>query len=84
MNHPKNIRKRGARNSGAPASYTDLPFLSRSQVATRFGVCTKTIKRWENSGLLTPIVVNSRVVRYQASEVEQLVANALRQSVGSN
>ncbi len=48
-------------------------YYSRREIAEKFSVDTGTIYRWELRGLLTPIRVNSRVIRYRESEVLALV-----------
>ena len=50
-----------------------LRLLSRKQVAEMAGVHPGTIKRWERRGLLKPIRINPRVVRYKAAEVMRLL-----------
>lgn len=52
---------------------TEKPLLNRKQVAERFGVCTETIKRWQHRGLLPAIVINPRVTRYRAEDVERFL-----------
>jgi len=47
--------------------------LSRKQVANLFGVCKETIRRWEKDGLLKPVVINPRVLRYYVSDVNTLM-----------
>ena len=47
--------------------------LSRAQVADMLGLCKETIRRWEKTTQLTPIIFNSRVYRYRHSDVEALV-----------
>lgn len=47
--------------------------LSRKEVATRLGVCTETVKRWQHNNKLKAIVFNDRVVRYEWSAVELLM-----------
>jgi len=47
--------------------------LSRKQVANLFGVCKETIRRWEQQGLFKPVVINSRVLRYHVSDVNNIV-----------
>lgn len=47
--------------------------LSRKQVASLFGVCKETIRRWEQQGLFKPVIVNSRVLRYQVADIEAII-----------
>lgn len=43
--------------------------LTRAEVATHFKVTKETIRRWENRGLITPIIINARVYRYSISTI---------------
>ena len=47
--------------------------LTRAQVADMLGLCKETIRRWEKTTQLKPIIFNSRVYRYRHAEVEALV-----------
>jgi predicted site-specific integrase-resolvase len=50
--------------------------LTRKQVAGLFCVSRKTIARWTKLGELTAIYINSRVVRYDPAQVNQLIREA--------
>ena len=50
--------------------------LSRKQVATRWSVCTETVKRKERAGLLSPVRFNRRLTRYRLSDVLALEQEA--------
>lgn len=43
--------------------------LTRREVADYFSVCKETIRRWEKSGEITPLMINARVYRYRMSDV---------------
>lgn len=43
--------------------------ISRGQVAKKFNVCSRTIKRWEESFGLKAHKINTRMVMYRVSEV---------------
>ena len=47
-------------------------FLSRTELATRWGVSKETIKRREREGLLTPIRFNQRLLRYRLEDVIEI------------
>jgi predicted site-specific integrase-resolvase len=47
--------------------------LSRKQVAHLFGVCKETVRRWERQGMFTPVIINSRVLRYRMADVQSIV-----------
>ena len=51
--------------------------LSRSHVAKRWGVCGATVRRREKSGLLHPIVLGPRLIRYRLSEIEAIERDGL-------
>jgi predicted site-specific integrase-resolvase len=46
---------------------------SRKQVATRCGVHSESVKRWQKAGLLPAYVINCRVVRYAPEDVEKFL-----------
>jgi hypothetical protein len=50
----------------SPASSQPAPFLSRRQVADRWGVCVHTVAKNKS---LTPVRFNPRLIRYRFSEV---------------
>jgi len=52
-------------------------FLSRRQLAQRWGVCTETIKRRERAKQLGAIRFNGRLIRYRLSDIEQIEREAL-------
>lgn len=43
--------------------------LTRREVADYFSVCKETVRRWEKSGEITPLMINARVYRYRMSDV---------------
>jgi predicted DNA-binding transcriptional regulator AlpA len=43
--------------------------LSRKELAERFGVSIKTLKRREQAGTLRPLSLGARTVRYRLSEI---------------
>ncbi|MEZ5326942.1 MAG: hypothetical protein R3F19_17980 [Verrucomicrobiales bacterium] len=52
-----------------PEGETTSRFLSRTQLAERWGVSKETIKRREREGLLSPIRFNQRLLRYRLEDV---------------
>jgi predicted site-specific integrase-resolvase len=59
--------------SDAPAAV--LPqVVSRRQAAIALGVCKYTVRRWELAGLIQPIRINSRLLRYRVADIERLLA----------
>lgn len=46
----------------------------RTRVAFYLGVCTRTIKRYEQTKKLTPHVINSRLTAYPETEVMALLS----------
>jgi len=64
---------------GAVMKTTSLPplmekLLTRGQVAALFGVTKHTVRMYERRGLLSSLRLNHRVVRYDAADVQQLLA----------
>lgn len=49
-----------------------IELLSRGQVADLLGVCTRTIRRWEQVGRL-PCVKIGRSIRYRSQDVKNLI-----------
>lgn len=52
-------------------------FLSRYELAMRWGVSKETIKRREREGLLTPIRFNQRLLRYRLEDVIEVERSLL-------
>jgi hypothetical protein len=52
--------------------------LTRREAAELLRVNPRTLLRYEQQGLLTPIRLNSRVTRYQQKDLEQFLARASR------
>lgn len=50
--------------------------IPRPKVARSFGVCCRTIKRWEIVKGLTPFKITSRLVGYPASQIERIKSDA--------
>ena len=48
-------------------------FQKAKPVGKRFGVCSKTISRWGDAGLISKHRVNARVVLYSVTEVESFI-----------
>ena len=63
-------------NANADTSKLSNRLISRKDVALLFGLHTETIKRWERRGCLTAIKVNSRLVRYRFTEVQNLIISS--------
>jgi hypothetical protein len=50
--------------------------IPRQAVARMFGVCTRTVKRWEPLHNLTPHRITSRLTAYPADEIERIKSDA--------
>lgn len=60
--------------SDRAAEFTPLPqLLTRKQIAALFSVRTETVKRRQRASALPALVLNSRVTRYQESDVARLM-----------
>ncbi len=57
-------------NPKTPAGVT---LLSRKAVAALIGVSTMTLKRWEKRGMLHPLKLSERLVRYRPEEIEKFL-----------
>lgn len=51
-------------------------FLSRQQLAARWGMCSESIKRRQAKGLLRAYMLGS-AVRYKLAEIEAIEANSI-------
>jgi hypothetical protein len=47
----------------------EAPLISRPALAARWECHVETIKRWERQGLLHPVGLSSRLIRYRMAEV---------------
>ena len=52
------------------------PSLTRKQLAERWNITTRTLKRWEKAGRINPLTLSSRVIRYRLAEVLAIEADA--------
>lgn len=50
-----------------------IKLLNRKEVANILGVCTRTIRNWEQVGRLACVKVSPRCIRYRSQDVEKLV-----------
>ncbi len=50
-----------------------IKLLTRVQVADLLGVCTRTIRRWEQVGRLACVRVSPKCIRYRSQDVEKLI-----------
>ena len=55
---------------------TTEQFLSRKQLQRRWSCCIETIKRRQRAGVLTPIYLSARMVRYALRNIEEVEAAA--------
>ena len=51
----------------------ELKLLSRDQVAGILSVSKMTIKRYERRGMLSPVYLSSRAIRYHSQDVQRLI-----------
>ncbi len=47
-------------------------YMTPQEVAEHFGVDKRTLRRWEEAGVIKGVRFNSRVLRYRREDVEQL------------
>ncbi|HPY31120.1 MAG TPA: helix-turn-helix domain-containing protein [Verrucomicrobiota bacterium] len=60
-------------NFNVDKSQSLYSLLSRKQTADLLGVSTRTLRRMERRGELDPIRISSRLVRYSASQIRELL-----------
>ena len=49
--------------------------LSSKEVSEILGLSRRTLARYEEQGILKPVKLNSRVIRYYRNEIEDMLAN---------
>jgi transposase len=54
----------------------ETQLISRRKAAALLDVSTKTLFRWERTGRLTGIKINSRTTRYYRHQVQKLIADS--------
>lgn len=59
-----------------PETQPQPPLLSKRQAARRIGICPHTLARWVRQGKIKPIRFNSRMLRFDARDVENLISLA--------
>ena len=55
---------------------TDHRLLSRKDVAEMLSLSVPTVKRYQQQGLIKPIILNSRLVRYRYEEIVAFIDQA--------
>lgn len=60
------------RKPKAANAWDESKMIPRARVAQIFGVCNRTVKRWEADKLLTPHKISPRLVVYKEEEVNAL------------
>lgn len=58
------------------SDFKELKLLSRDQVAGLLAVSKMTIKRYEKKGMLNPVFLSSRSIRYYSQDVQKLIQQA--------
>ena len=57
-----------------PSSSELEPLLTAKEVAQGWRVCTRTLRRWSELGILRPVRLSARCIRYRASDVVAAVS----------
>jgi predicted site-specific integrase-resolvase len=60
-------------------TFAEVRLISRREIADFLGVHMITVRRWEAKGMLTPIKISERVVRYHPEDVMKLIAGKQQQ-----
>jgi len=55
---------------------TDYCLLSRKEVAQILSLSVPTVKRYQQQGLIKPIIVNARVIRYRYEDILKFIEQA--------
>ena len=53
---------------------TNQKLINRKELVSRWGCSIPTIKRREKEGILKPIYLSARLVRYRLADIEELEA----------
>ena len=56
-----------------PPSPKERDLLTRKQVAELLEISITTLKRWEKKGLLRPVHIGPKLIRYRAVDVAALI-----------
>lgn len=67
----------------AHSAFGYAEFLTRREVAARFGVAPQTVTRWANEGILPSVRTLHGQRRYPADEVERLVSSMWKRAGGA-
>jgi predicted site-specific integrase-resolvase len=54
----------------------DHRLLSRKNVAEMLSLSVSTVKRYQQNGLIKPIILNSRLIRYRYEEIVAFIEQA--------
>lgn len=61
-------------NTKHPDKTTQAVLIDRINLATRWSCSVMTIKRREKEGLLKPVYLSNRIVRYRLQDIEAIEA----------
>ncbi len=59
-------------------------FLSVKQVSASYGVSEKTVRGWVYKGLLKPIKVGPRLIRFKKEDIDQWISRKTGEIYGSD
>ena len=68
-------------NSALDTPPNRLTFAKARTIASRFGVCSKTIFRWADAGLIHRHKINGRVVLFDVAEIERFITKSTAKAV---
>jgi hypothetical protein len=63
----KKLQESAARNTPKTS-----PFITRNQLAERWACSTESLKRYERRGIIHPVKIAERMLRYRLAEIEAL------------
>lgn len=55
-----------------PAKAKTSPFITRSQLAERWQLSGESLKRYERRGILKPVKIAARMLRYRLADIEAI------------
>ncbi len=64
------------------SDFGDDDLIEQADIQRIFGVCRTTVWRWQSSGLLEPLELTARFVRYRVGDVKKAIREAPKRAKG--
>jgi excisionase family DNA binding protein len=56
----------------------DERFVKRQELAERFQISFETIRRWSRRGILKPVRIGPKAIRFRESDIERLIRQSAK------